>query len=203
MSRRFDRLSTMTNVKPLSAGWYPDTDLGGTSYWDGNRWSGHHRPQRAFFAAQFAHRGWGIGLTIFGALMIISSPGQLEVKLDADGDTTGGPGSMALAILLGLGLLALGIYLLRGRGVSTKVAVAEAKALAMDAEAREDKARFATLESAHANSASDVERIKALSNPETAKALQNLQSLLFTRVISDEEFNRAKARLLGESDLTS
>jgi hypothetical protein len=203
MSHGFDRLSIMTNAQPLSAGWYPDPNMGGTRYWDGNRWSGHHRPQRATFAAQSAHRGWGIGLAIFGALLIITSPGQLEVKTDADGDTTGGPGSLALGITLALGLLALGIYLFRGRGVSTKMAVAEAKALAIDAEAREDKARAASLESAHANSAPDVERIKALANPETAKALQNLQSLLFTRVISDEEFNRAKARLLGESDLRS
>jgi len=39
-------------------------------------------------------------------------------------------------------------------------------------------------------------QIRAISNPETAQALQNLQNLLYTRAISDEEFNAAKNNLL-------
>jgi len=39
-------------------------------------------------------------------------------------------------------------------------------------------------------------QIRAISNPETAQALQNLQNLLYTRAISDEEFQAAKSNLL-------
>ena len=40
-------------------------------------------------------------------------------------------------------------------------------------------------------------QIKALSDPDTAKALQNLQNLLYTRTITEEEFHAAKSKLLG------
>ena len=39
-------------------------------------------------------------------------------------------------------------------------------------------------------------QVRAVSNPETARALQNLQNLLYTQAISDVEFQSAKDRLL-------
>ena len=39
-------------------------------------------------------------------------------------------------------------------------------------------------------------QIRAVSNPETARALQNLQNLLYTQAITDAEFQSAKDRLL-------
>lgn len=40
-------------------------------------------------------------------------------------------------------------------------------------------------------------QIAALANPETATALQNLQKLLYTRTITDEEYQAAKNKILG------
>lgn len=47
------------------------------------------------------------------------------------------------------------------------------------------------------NDAAVAAQIHAISNPETAKALQNLQNLLYTHVITEAEFQTAKDRLLG------
>jgi hypothetical protein len=41
-------------------------------------------------------------------------------------------------------------------------------------------------------------QINALASPETAKAIQNLQNLLYTHAITDEEFQAAKKKLLGD-----
>lgn len=45
-----------------------------------------------------------------------------------------------------------------------------------------------------------VAQVNALSNPETAIALQKLHNLLFTRVLTDAEFAAAKEKLLGPVD---
>src|SRR5690606_40069836 len=47
------------------------------------------------------------------------------------------------------------------------------------------------------NQAAAVAQIKAISDPDTARALQNLQNLLYSRVLTDDEFQTAKDRLLG------
>ena len=44
-------------------------------------------------------------------------------------------------------------------------------------------------------------QINAIANPETAKALQNLQNLLYTQTITDAEFQMAKNRLLGTQSI--
>jgi len=47
------------------------------------------------------------------------------------------------------------------------------------------------------NDAAAVAQINALANPETAKALQNLQNLLYTQAITEGEYQAVKDRLLG------
>lgn len=42
-----------------------------------------------------------------------------------------------------------------------------------------------------------LRKINALARPETAKALQNLQNLLYTQALTDAEFQAAKDKLLG------
>lgn len=46
-------------------------------------------------------------------------------------------------------------------------------------------------------------RIDALSNPETAQALQNLQNLLHTQVLTEAEFQAAKDKLLGNQRVST
>ena len=108
-------------------------------------------------------------------------------------------------------LVAWGIYLLRGQGSTTKAVLERIRRerLASDA--------YGTTPPAHSyfeavpavNSASNTDQtaaatitaaqIQAISNPETARALQNLQALLYTRTISPEVFQRAKNKLLGDN----
>lgn len=80
-------------------------------------------PRRRPFAAKYAHRGWGIGLGIFGALAIISGFGSIPAAVA--GTTSGSPlGS----ILLGLASLAVAVYLLRGQGENPAAAAKKAAA---------------------------------------------------------------------------
>ena len=103
-------------------GWYPDLKSGGTQYWDGRRWTGDKRPRRLPFAAEAAHRGWGIGLSVFGILMLLTSPAQLG---ESTNDPTTSPvGAFFTALVMGVVLTAVGIYLFRGRGPSTKDVIA-------------------------------------------------------------------------------
>jgi hypothetical protein len=46
----------MSSQVPTFAGWYPDSETGGTKYWDGSRWTGDRRPRRRQFAAAASHR---------------------------------------------------------------------------------------------------------------------------------------------------
>lgn len=50
------------------------------------------------------------------------------------------------------------------------------------------------------NAAVSAAQISALSNPETARALQELQKLLYTQAISDQEFQAAKDKLLRSDE---
>jgi len=103
-------------------GWYPDLETGGTQYWDGRRWTGDKRPRRLPFAAESANRGWGLGLSIFGVLSLITSPAQFG---NSTPDSTTSPlGAFFTALIMGVVLTAVGVYLLRGRGPSTKEVIA-------------------------------------------------------------------------------
>jgi len=46
-------------------------------------------------------------------------------------------------------------------------------------------------------------QVQAISDPSTARALQNLQNLLYTRTLTDEEFQAAKDKLLGPTNFLS
>lgn len=92
-------------------------------------------PTRRPFAAKFAHRGWGIGLGVFGILSVISGLGSIPGAVA--GTTTANP---VVSILLGLGLITFAVYLLRGQGESPaaakrRAAAAEAKAAAAQRQA--------------------------------------------------------------------
>lgn len=78
--------------------------------------------------------------------------------------------------------------------------VANARQLAEQINARADELRHAETTAASNRSSREAEQIRAISNPETAKALQNLQDLLFTRVITDAEFEQMKAKLFANPD---
>jgi hypothetical protein len=75
--------------------------------------------------------------------------------------------------------------------------VANARVLAETINIRGEQLK-GSMDKAAQRSSVEVEQIRAIANPETAQALQNLQNLLFTRVISDEEFARMKSKLLAD-----
>jgi len=81
------------------------------------------QPRRPF-AAKYEHRGWGLGLTLFGGLGVLGGIGSL-VAPTASASTGSNPIG---GLILFLALLALGVYLLRGRGVDPKKAEAAAQA---------------------------------------------------------------------------
>ena len=111
-------------------------------------------------------------------------------------------------------LVAWGIYLLRGQGSTTKAVLERIRREQLASDAYGTPPAHSYFETAPAfNSASNsnattdqtaaatitAAQIQAISNPETARALQNLQALLYTRTISPEEFQRAKNKLLGDN----
>ncbi len=198
----------MSTPVPTVAGWYPDPATGGTRYSDGSRWTGDTRPRRRTFAAAATHRGWGIGLIIFGVLSVLSSPGQFS---QPEGTSSMSPvGAFFSSILLGVAVAAFGVYLIRGQGPTTK-AVEERLAARRNAADAIERKVASTRQGPQAGlgdltvnvaapmqtDAAAVAQINALANPETAKALQNLQNLLYTQAISEEEYQAAKDRLLG------
>jgi len=188
----------MSAPVPTSAGWYPDPYTGGTKYWDGKRWTGDTRPRRKQFAAAAADRATG-GMVIFmgGAFMVLIFMGV--------GDKSMPVSALFFVPVIGLAVAAISAYVLRGQGPTTR-AIEVRLAAERKAEAADDKAeRKADLRTAilrriappTSNDASAAAQINALSNPETAKALQNLQNLLYTQVLTEAEFQAAKDRLLG------
>lgn len=185
-------------------GWHRDEATGGSRYWDGSHWTGDFRPPRKPFAAASAHKGWGIGLTVAGALFVVSSPGQFAQPPE---DASAPPVVYFLfGILLGLGLLALGVYLLRGQGPTTKAVESRlAEAQARRSMPPPPRPSAATSHTINVNvtggadaSAAAAAQVQAIANPETAKALQNLQNLLYTKTITDAEYQAAKDKLLGQ-----
>ena len=67
-------------------------------------------PSRRPFAAKYAHRGWGIGLIVFGVLAFFG------------GFSVIGSGTNPIpSFVVGLAAAAVGVYLFRGRGVNPAV----------------------------------------------------------------------------------
>lgn len=194
----------MSAQDPLIAGWYPDPDTGGTRYWDGSRWSGARRPRRRAFAAK-ADYGWEphyftlMGGVSFGAIWMMAA-------FDEGFHIGWFVGGMALL----LGSLAVSIYFLRGQGPTTKDVeealaarrAAEEKAWTKAAKMRRRGwALFGT--SVAAPDVVGAAQVNAVANPATARALQNLQNLLYTQALSDAEFQRAKEKVLGADPATN
>ena len=91
------------------------------------------------FAAKYEHKGWGLGLTIFGGLGIFAGISSLvSPTTTTESDPVG-------SFIVALASLALGIYLLRGRGVDPKIAArraaAEQRQAALAAEGMEQATR--------------------------------------------------------------
>lgn len=180
----------MSNDAVRVPGWHKDEETGGTRYWDGSRWTGDVRPPRKPFAAAAAYRGWGLALIIIGAASIL---GMFSTD------------SPIAVLIAGLAIAAGGVYLYRGQGPTTKAVLNRL---------REERLRgLANTRPSPANNASTINinvgstnsgesaaaaQIQAISNPETAKSLQNLQNLLYTHAITDAEYEAAKRKLLGE-----
>lgn len=116
--------------------------------------------------------------------------------------------------MLSAALVVWGVYLLRGQGPTTKAVLERIRRERLASDAYGTPPAHSYFETAPAfNSASNsnattdqtaaatitAAQIQAISNPETARALQNLQALLYTRTISPEEFQRAKNKLLGDN----
>lgn len=191
-------------TRPTFAGWYPDPDTGGTKYWDGSRWTGDTRPRRRPFAPAAAHRDVGFGLAGLGALFVVMS---LFASRLNDGSVST-VGLFLVLFLVGAAAIAAGVYLLRGRGPTTEAVearLAEAHRVAKKKRRAANLSGLATAvfggrvrrDAAPGPDAVEAARISAIADPEAAQALQNLQDLLYTRAISDEEYQAAKDRLLG------
>lgn len=130
--------------------------------------------------------------------MILMSPSYLLAD-PAEYDSS--PLILFLSGLIGGGaLLALGIYLLRGQGPTTR---SIQKRLELQASATPHISPDSELGDNHNSFPADhfgaaAAQIKALSDPQTAKALQELQKLLYTRTLTEEEFQSAKDALLAD-----
>lgn len=195
----------MNMAHSSAQGWYPDESTGGTRFWDGRQWTSDTRPPRKAFAAESSHRGAGLTLMVIGVLCVLSSPAQFG---QTSVETTTPPiVAFLFSIVLGIGLAAWGVYLFRGDGIATKTVLArlEAERVSQAVRATMPAPPQAAAQTIQINVAAPVAQtggveeaqIKALSNPETAKAIQNLQNLLYTRAITDEEYEAAKRKLLG------
>jgi hypothetical protein len=112
------------------------------------------------------------------------------------------------AIPIGLAAIAVGLYLFRGQGPSTKSVAARAQSDRLSDAVRTSARPRATpgatpsitinVGGASAPETQAAAQVKALADPETAKALLNLQNLLYTHTITDAEFEAAKKKLLGD-----
>ena len=112
-----------------------------------------------------------------------------------------------LALAGGLALIAAGIYMLRGKGQALKefdtfYAIQQKKNEDLMAQgwrgmlglAPPRNGSVAATERNHYDLS--AAQLNAVANPATANALQNLQNLLYTRAITDAEYQAAKDKLL-------
>ncbi|MGQ0631969.1 MAG: hypothetical protein ACT4P1_13100 [Sporichthyaceae bacterium] len=103
--------------------------------------------------------------------------------------------------LIGLAVCAAGIYLVRGQGPTTASVRLRQNERREAAEKAEQKiAEVLRRSPATSTDATAAARVNAIADPRTAEALQNLQNLLYTRAITDTEFQLAKDNLLGAAE---
>lgn len=199
-------MSGRTTTVPTFAGWYPDPDTGGTKYWDGSRWTGDTRPPRRPFAAE-AREDVGWLVVMSGAcfvLLIIMGVFEGEITPIA---------ALASVPLICVAAGGIGAYLLRGQGPTTQdveARLAEEHKAAQKKRRAANFASFATrLVGVRPSAApaggdmAEAARVNALADPETARALQNLQNLVYTRTITDKEYQAAKDKLLPAQSFTA
>lgn len=184
---------------PASPGWYPDPATGGTRYSDGSRWTGAARPRRRPFAADANYGILPHALVGWGAFIVVA----LVVATAAE---AGFFAPVAIGIPIILILITVSVYYARGRGPTTDTVKADLKKVQEDQEAAAEKAaklarrRKPFFHFGNTVEASDVvgaAQVQAIANPQTARALQNLQNLLYTQAITDAEYEAAKNKLLG------
>lgn len=186
----------MSDPVPTGKGWYPDHETGGTKYWDGFRWTGDRRPPQRPFAAP----SWQPESLLYAAI-----PGLFGMLAWMSSE-------YFFAILLVLVSVAAAVFILRGQGPSTQEIESRLAKEKEEAKANRRAANVATFAAGvgqlfkrpqaapaapNPTGMAAAAQINAISNPQTARALQNLQNLLYTRAITDQEFQAAKDRLLG------
>lgn len=192
----------MSAPAPVAKGWHPDPETGGTRYSDGTRWTGDVRPRRRPFAPASSTGPLGY-LLVFIAVMF------LFLSIMAFGETHNA-GYLVGSIVLLLVSLPACVYLARGQGPSTAEVEARLAAERKEAKAKRRAANMAGFAAGLAglgrpraaaepasSEAAEAEQIRAIADPETAKALQSLQHLLYAQVLTEEEFQGAKDKLLG------
>ena len=107
-------------------------------------------------------------------------------------------------------VLVISVWMGRGRGPSTSEIENRIASEKKEAKAKRRSANIASFFSGFGRRASvpastidtqaaAVAQINAISDPDTARALQNLQNLLYTQALTDDEFQAAKNKLLGPS----
>lgn len=199
----------MSAPVPTFKGWYPDPYTGGTKYWDGSRWTGDTRPRRKSFAAVSGFGQMGIIVIVLGLLFVVM------IFMGVFGDKSMHVSALLFVPLPLVIVPAIGVYLLRGQGPTTQsveTRLAEQRKAAKGKRRAADIAGFVAnigrvlqprpFDSPTRNDAAAAAQINAVANPETARALQNLQNLLYTQTITDTEFQAAKDKLLGTQALT-
>lgn len=201
--RKDTALSGRHDPAPKAPGWYPDPDVeGGTRYSDGSTWTGDIRPPRRPFAAPCSMTPMQYLLPLFLVLLLFTS-------IMAGGETGDYSGVFWVSLVFVI-VLVFSVWMGRGKGPSTSAIENRIANEKKEAEAKRRSANIASFFSGFGRRASPpantinaqtaaVAQINALSAPDTARALQNLQNLLYTQALTDDEFQAAKDKLLGPS----
>lgn len=197
------------------AGWYPDLSTGGTMYWDGSRWTGDTRPPRKRFAAA-SSPGVSALVLMVGGLMTVYGIIALSdpAKLAREDESISTVGAVVLGLVftfvVGPATLVAAFYFLRGRGptdLDVKKRLAKKReeddAAAKEAAKLSRRGRPFFGVNVEAPDVVGVAQVNAVANPETARALQNLQNLLYTQALTEAQYEAAKERLLGAQPATS
>ncbi len=178
-------------------GWYSDPDTGGTKYWDGFRWTGDTRARRRIFAAPAQDRRKGLrGLAVAACGILLSLVTWIGANQVAE-RPTGWGWFVILGLAVGIVGVAVGTYFLRGQGPTTDAVEAR---LARERQARADTDRRAAhlvRRAPRPAVTTRAARLGAEADPDKAKALKDLEELLYARKISDSEYQAAKEALSG------